>query len=151
MTIAAPYSRVAWLIPKRQGRGIGIPTVAQCTVTLMVIKAALAVGGLGRTLRWIRRSVAHAPTTVSVANEDVIALEYAVAKAAAMYPGRAMCMERSLVLLYLAKRVGIAVSYHHGVHPVPFKAHAWIELGNCVINDIPEHVRCFVAFPPIFR
>jgi len=73
--------------------------------------------------------------------------EWSVAMAAAFYPGRAQCLERSLVLYYLLRRQGIPVQYCHGVQPFPLVSHAWIEYQGEVINDVPERVREFARFP----
>jgi hypothetical protein len=67
--------------------------------------------------------------------------------AAAFYPGRAECLERSLVLYYILRRQGVRVRYCHGVQPSPLTAHAWIEYGGEVINDVPEHVKEFSRLP----
>jgi hypothetical protein len=70
-----------------------------------------------------------------------------VAMAAALYPGRARCLEQSLVLYYLLRRRGVAVRYRQGVMPHPFQAHAWIEYDGEVITDVAEHAAQFSSLP----
>jgi hypothetical protein len=77
----------------------------------------------------------------------VKATEHAVAMAGALYPGRALCLEQSLVLYYLMRRQGVAVNYCQGVQPYPFQAHAWIEYDGEPINDVAEHVKRFARLP----
>jgi hypothetical protein len=69
--------------------------------------------------------------------------------AAAFYPGRALCLERSLTLFYFARLAGVPVTYHHGVQPLPFAAHAWVEYDGHVINDTDEHVITYRRLPQV--
>jgi hypothetical protein len=123
--------------------------VAQCFAVITLLKARLFMFGLGSTLRWIRKQEAHTPITTLAPNAFVTACEYAVAMAAALYPGRAFCLERSLALFYFARRAGVPVTYHHGVQPLPFTAHAWVEYDGQVINDVDEHVLSYRRLPQV--
>jgi hypothetical protein len=91
--------------------------------------------------------VEHVPATEQASMDTVRAAEYRVAMAAALYPGRAKCLEQSLVLYCLLRRKGIGVHYYQGVRPYPFQAHAWVEYRGEVINDVPEHVAQFARLP----
>jgi hypothetical protein len=64
-----------------------------------------------------------------------------------LYPGRARCLEQSLVLYYLLRRRGVALHYRQGVMPHPFQAHAWIEYRDEVITDVAEHAAQFACMP----
>jgi hypothetical protein len=130
------------------GRG-NVPSVARCLVVIATMKARLRVFGLGPTLRWIRRHEVQTPTIALAPNTFVVACEYAVALAAALYPGRALCLERSLTLLYVARSSGVPVTYHHGVQPLPFAAHAWVEYEGHVVNDTEEHVLTYLRLPQV--
>lgn len=121
----------------------------RCTVVIAVIKFRLAMQGFSRTVRWIRRQVDDVPVTEHAGTKAVRAEEYRVAMAAALYPGRAQCLERSLALYLLLRRRGVAVRYRQGVQPFPFKAHAWVEYRGEVINDVPEHAKQFMPLPEI--
>lgn len=123
--------------------------MARCLVTIAIIKARLFVSGLGPTLRWIRRREVQTPITRLTPQAFLTACEYAVAMAAAVYPGRALCLERSLALFYFARRGGIAVTYHHGVLPLPFAAHAWVEYEGRVVNDVEERLLEFLRLPQV--
>ena len=63
--------------------------------------------------------------------------------AGAFYPGRALCLEQSLLLYDVLRRQGVPAKYCQGVKLHPFQAHAWIEYQGQVINDVPEHVKGF--------
>ena len=128
-------------------RSVRVPSVLRCGLTLLALKLALKVCGFGPTIRWIGRRVRMAPGLAAVDPAAVAAAEQAVATAAAFYPGRALCLEQSLVLYFLLRRQGVAVTYCHGVRPHPFEAHAWIEYGGEVINDVREHLKPFTRLP----
>jgi transglutaminase-like putative cysteine protease len=123
------------------------PSVLTCGLAIFAVKLALRVRGFGRTIRWIRRRV-H-----PIAGSNVIALDavrvagHTVAMAGALYPGRAMCLEQSLVLYYLLRRQGVPIRFVMGVQPRPFGAHAWVEYEGTPVNDVPEHVTWFTRLP----
>jgi hypothetical protein len=140
-------------VPRRPPRaamnagGVEVPPVVRCGLLIAWFKALLRILGFLGTLEWIRKRVELLPATVEAEPETVKAVEYAVAMAGALYPGRAKCLEQSLTLYYLLRRSGVAAMYCQGVQPYPFQAHAWIEYRGEVINDVPEHARFFARLP----
>lgn len=124
-----------------------VPSYLQCWICLWTVKIALRVAGFDRTMTWLRRRTEGVRTLVSVDTGVVRAAEHRVAMAAAFYPGRARCLEQSLVLYYVMRRQGIPVTYCQGVRLYPFAAHAWIEYENEVVNDLPEHILPFTRLP----
>lgn len=129
------------------GEGLRAPSVLRCGITIFFMKAALGLCGFGRVIQWLRRSLAPIETAKVVDVSTIQAAERAVATAAALYPGRARCLEQSLVLYYLLRRQGVTVRYCHGVIPHPFEAHAWVEYQGQVINDVAEHAKRFARLP----
>lgn len=127
--------------------GVHLPSYLRCALIIMHVKLRFAVQGYERTLLWVRRRVEGVPATEQTSTETVRAAEHRVAIAAALYPGRVQCLERSFALYYLLRRRGAAVRYCQGVQPYPFQAHAWIEYRDEVINDVPEHARQFARLP----
>lgn len=123
--------------------GLKVPSVIGCLFLLMWLKLLLLLRGFGGAHRWLR-SQARPPSGAWSASLDFVrAAEYKVALAAALYPGRAKCLEQSLALYYVLRRQGIAAIYCQGVQPFPFQAHAWIEYQGEVVNDVAEHARGF--------
>ncbi|MGH7717309.1 MAG: lasso peptide biosynthesis B2 protein [Gemmatimonadaceae bacterium] len=114
---------------------------------ILVLKAALKILGFEKTLRWMRTRVGRAELLGGVDSATVTATEHAVAVAGALYPGRALCLEQSLVLYYVLRRQGVAIKYCTGIQPHPFAAHAWAEYCGQVVNDVAEHVRHFTRLP----
>ena len=131
------------------GGVLKVPSVLRCGLLIAWFKGLLRVRGFLGTLEWIRRRIERLPATSEAELETVRAVEYAVAMAGALYPGRAKCLEQSVTLYYQLRRSGVGVTLRIGVQPHPFLAHAWVEYRNLPINDFPEHIKQFVAFPAL--
>ena len=123
------------------------PSVFTCAAMIFALKVAFRIYGFGRLIRWIGRRVESIPATTWLDADAVKAAERAVATAGALYPGRALCLEQSLVLYYLLRRRGVAIEYRQGVMAHPFQAHAWIEYDGEVVSDVAEHAKQFVRLP----
>ncbi len=123
------------------------PGVLQCGFMILAIKAMLKIRGFAWTVDWIRVRVEKIPASTLTTVDTVRAIQWPVAMAAALYPGRARCLEQSLVLYYLLRRRGTSVRYCQGVKPFPFQAHAWIEYRGEPINDVSEHAQQFGRLP----
>ena len=103
--------------------------------------------GLERVRRWMARAGtkrgAHAADPSSIAVQT--------ARAAAHFPFKPTCLERSLVLWRLLRMRGIAGELHIGVRPRSgaggIDAHAWIEHDGIVINDCGDVKEHYAAFP----
>lgn len=126
-----------------------VPSVLWCGLMIFVVKTALRARGFGPTLRWLRRRVEDVPVLAEVHIEAVRAVELAVAIASALYPGRALCLEQSLVLYYLLRKTGVPAQFRIGVQPYPFLAHAWVQYQGKVVTDVPEHVKRFAVLPGV--
>lgn len=124
-----------------------VPSVVRSGLLIAALKLSLKTRGFAPTIEWIRRRVEPVPRLGDVDPTIVKAAEWSVAMAAAFYPGRAQCLERSLVLYYILRRQGVPVRYCHGVQPWPLISHAWVEYRGEVINDVPERVKEFSRFP----
>lgn len=130
---------------------LGVPSVAATLLRFAALKTALATVGFARTWRWIRSHAGRTPLLAEVDCQVVARAEYVVAMAAALYPGHAACLERSLMLYWHLRRAGAPVEYRMGVQMYPFLAHAWVEFHAAPINDVPEHVRLFQRIEGIER
>lgn len=51
------------------------------------------------------------------------------------YPKRVLCLQRAAATACLLKRFGIPARMVIGVQRLPFKAHAWVEVAGCIVND----------------
>jgi hypothetical protein len=69
---------------------------------------------------------------------DVIAMVCSsVQRACVWYPKRSLCLQRTAVTTCLLRIYGVAALMMVGVRPIPFLAHAWVEVGDSVVNDWP--------------
>jgi hypothetical protein len=124
-----------------------VPSVLWCGLLIAWFKGLLRIRRIQGTLDWIRQRTESLPAAAETGLETVRAFEYAVAMAAALYPGRAKCLEQSLTLYYLLRRQGVNVKFIMGVQVYPFGAHAWVEYRGEPVTDVAEHVSWFVPLP----
>jgi hypothetical protein len=145
--------RIRWQSPAvsspalSQDQGFRQPTVFWCLILICWFKLLLSLSGFFGTLEWLRRCLTPLPATRSATVESVRRAERIVATAGAVFPGRAQCLEQTLVLYYLLRTRGVSVTYWQGVQLFPFQAHAWLTYGEEIVNDVPEHVRQFTPLP----
>lgn len=136
-------------IPTAAALNVRPIAVLRCGIALLNVRLSLRTAGFGPTMRWMRRRVSGvdaAPPPNDV-GRVIMAVERTVAMAGAFFPGRARCLEQSLVLYDMLRRRGIDVRYRQGLQARPLAAHAWVEYLGRPINDVPEHVRQFVPLP----
>jgi Transglutaminase-like superfamily len=55
--------------------------------------------------------------------------------ACVLYPKRALCLQRSSVLVKILRRRGVPAHMVIGAQKLPFKAHAWVEVDGEIVND----------------
>ena len=53
------------------------------------------------------------------------------------YWKEALCLQRSAATACLLKDYGVPAQLVIGAQQMPFKAHAWVEVDGCVVNDKP--------------
>jgi hypothetical protein len=122
------------------------PSRLEFALALSAVRLGLKLVGFGRVLRasqWLVRHNASTSGEPALLRESV----HRVALVAAFFPGRALCLEQSLVLWLLLRRRGLQADLRLGVQPYPFGAHAWVEHGGQPLNEKPEFVRSFVTLP----
>ena len=61
----------------------------------------------------------------------------AVDTACIWYWKEALCLQRSAAATCLLKHYGIPARMVIGAQQSPFRAHAWVEVDGCVVNDKP--------------
>jgi Transglutaminase-like superfamily len=59
----------------------------------------------------------------------------ALDKACCLYPKRALCLQRSAVLIKMLRSRGLHAHMIIGAQKLPFRAHAWVELDGRILND----------------
>ena len=69
----------------------------------------------------------------------------AVNMACIWYWKEVLCLQRSAATTCLLKRHGVAAQMVIGAQQLPFKAHAWVEIGGRVVNDKPYTPEMYVV------
>ena len=118
-------------------------SVAFCLAQLCLVRLYLRALGFGWTLAHFERAAPAVATPMSAEDPMIDRVAQSVAAAAALYPGRARCLEQSLVLSRELRRLGAAARLRFGVHPYPFGAHAWVEVQGRMINEDEDYLKMF--------
>jgi hypothetical protein len=124
------------------------PSILGCFITLLFTRLSLKTLGFRRTVRFVRWRAARIGARSPRSTPTLAAR--AVAIAGAFFPGRAVCLEQSLALHLVLKRLGHEATLRIGVQPYPFLAHAWVEHHGQPVLEDEETVARFVAFPGAF-
>jgi hypothetical protein len=66
-----------------------------------------------------------------------VELCHAVDLACVFYFKQVMCLQRSAAAAILLRRHGLHAEMVIGAQMLPFKSHAWVEVGGVVVNDKP--------------
>jgi len=70
-------------------------------------------------------------------DDEVETVCEAVDMACIWYWKEVLCLQRSAVTACLLKQYGIPAQMVIGAQQMPFRAHAWVEIDGCVVNDKP--------------
>ncbi len=68
---------------------------------------------------------------------DVERICFAVDLACIWYWKKVLCLQRSAATACLLKRHGVPAQMVIGAQQIPFRSHAWVEVGGRVVNDKP--------------
>jgi hypothetical protein len=135
----AEQSSVA-AVPYRQV--IGATTLGDHVDTVLawlviaVCDVAIRCAGYPRTWRlveWLRGRVATADNRRLASARRI---QGAVDRASPYYVSRVPCLLRSTATIVLLRVHGIRANLVFGVQRAPFAAHAWVELGDELVNEI---------------
>lgn len=132
-----------------QAREVGVPSARRCFAFLVGIKVSLLILGFGRTYRIIARLTRSKDAAVGGCTVAVNATAERVAIAAAFFPGRALCLEQSLAIYFLLRRMSLQATLQLGVQAYPFAAHAWVEHAGEPVNESREKLKSLVPLPEL--
>jgi hypothetical protein len=68
---------------------------------------------------------------------DTAEVCHAIDSACVWYRKEVLCLQRSAATACLLRSRGIPGRLVIGTHPIPFRAHAWVEVDGRVVNDKP--------------
>ncbi|MDR7256287.1 hypothetical protein J2X47_000448 [Sphingomonas sp. BE270] len=135
------------LVPSEQLEFLGRPTaldIMAATMARVMVQALLKHRGF----EWAYRSVIaakakHGSTAESDDSQDPAAIAAAFQATDLLMGNTNRCLPRSLAFLRLCITRGHLPSLVLGVRTNPFTAHAWVQIGNKVLNDTVDKVRVF--------
>lgn len=116
---------------------------------LPYVAVRLKIRGYRKTLAWSHR--AYRPRAALPQKQAVLhakSMSDMISAASRYGPYQASCLWRSLVLVRMMARAGIRGELVLAAKPVgqQLKAHAWVQLGDIVINDQPDIAEEFTSF-----
>ncbi len=105
---------------------------------LLALPSRLLVGAVRRAMGPAASAAAAPPV------DRLAAISGALAR---RWPTNALCLQRSLALLWLLRRRGIGAELKIGVRRTDgqLQAHAWVEVGGVAVNDDASHHGGFVV------
>jgi hypothetical protein len=123
------------------------PSLPVALVSLLGIRLALKVVGMGRTARMLRRLEARMPPRQDDASSVTVAVVHVVSVAGALLPGRLRCLEQALTVHALLRLRGVVAPVRLGVQPYGFTAHAWVEYHGRPVGESDSVMDHVVPFP----
>jgi hypothetical protein len=130
-----------WRSYRRMNRG-DRRLAAGTAAALLATRVGLRLAGLRRCQALMMRQMPPRKAAVSPAlavevGQKVAAIQEAVSR---HLPWQPSCLEKSLVLCWQLDRRGIPADLRIGARKAAgrFEAHAWVEMGNVVLNDSGE-------------
>lgn len=116
-----------------------------------VVRASLRTFGFRRTIqrakKFAMRCAVQPPGPNAI--DDATDLARLVESAAAIFPGRARCLEQSLCVYLLLRRRGVPAELRIGARALPFAAHAWVDVAGRCINTEADVLAAFQVFPEV--
>ncbi|MFL6246809.1 MAG: lasso peptide biosynthesis B2 protein [Thermoanaerobaculia bacterium] len=105
---------------------------------LLAARLSVALFGWAATIHaWERRY--PQPSEPREDGDALDAIDHAVRDTAARSLLHHECKERGLACLAMARRAGVAADLLIGLTYTPLAAHVWVECGDRIISDLPEH------------
>jgi hypothetical protein len=88
------------------------------------------------SFRTLHGLLKNCPVDTRAGNDEAIErVCAAVNHACIWYPKRALCLQRAFVTTWLLRKHGVNALMVLGAQMLPFKAHAWVEVGGKAINE----------------
>lgn len=116
---------------ERKGGG-GWLSLPRALAEIAAVEWGMRTGGMPALRRRLARHPL-APPAVDPARAWRIVEQ--TQRATALYVKKAWCLQRSTACAGLLRAAGVPAEVVIGVVPVPFAAHAWVEIGHHVVND----------------
>jgi hypothetical protein len=108
--------------------------VLRAYMTLIHFHVYLRRGDFSSLYKEVRNTPRSDVPTIPIGVDRICA---AVDMACIWYWKEVLCLQRSAATACLLKRYGFPAQMVIGAQQIPFRAHAWVEVDGCVVNDKP--------------
>lgn len=121
--------------------------IARACIRLVRIRFAVLTSGVAPLVRALalleppRKKREHVLTP----HQHVAVVE----SAAALFPGRARCLEQSICLIEQLREDGYRGELKIGIRAKPFVSHAWVELNDLPLNEHASVTRELTLLAPV--
>ena len=132
-------------------KAIDARLLAHAWISLCLIELALRRRGFHDVVQRIETSVRPQDTVTSRNMRRAQRYARRIEVAARFHPIFPRCLHRSLVLHQWLRGEGLPSQLQIGVVKSgnQLKAHAWVSVGEYVVNDHPESIRAFTPLAPV--
>jgi hypothetical protein len=147
LTIPAPQSALTITTAAAAQRRVPTMLLLRFAMALLAVTVRHRDNKLESLLGWLRqrqcaiRRDGHSVTPEETAKQMDSFLRLRVW----FYTAAQRCLFDSLVLAVFLTKQKIPCTFVIGVSTKPFLAHAWLQIGELVLNDTAEHVQMFKA------
>jgi hypothetical protein len=130
-----PLPNFPWYAGNRDETASAPPLLTACGLAgLFVFDCILSL----LSMKGLCRVVSVWPTRNKLLTDEASLLQKAcrgVERACVWYPRKTLCLQRSAVTTCMLRFAGLPAKLVLGAQPMPFQAHAWVELHGAVVND----------------
>jgi len=109
--------------------------VFESWILLLLLEGTMRIQGFSKLHEWVRRQRVQADSGRAAPTAEELC--HAVDLACVFYFKQVLCLQRSAATALLLKRHGYDAKLAIGAQVLPFKSHAWVEIGENVMNDKP--------------
>lgn len=135
---------LTFVTPGEERRPIPFLHLAQFSIAFLLVLLRLRLKGLESLLEWIGRRQTSIHHTHPIPREATVErLASFLWSRTWFYTAQRRCLFDSLVLSVYLSRAMIPSTFVIGVATKPFLAHAWVQIGESVLNDTAEHIQNF--------
>lgn len=142
--LANPKMASAFMASSRSWRAVSFADIRRFAVALLMVVLNPGKRRLQFILGWLHRhqSSLHVQS-LSAAEGVTRELNSFLWLRTWCYTASRHCLFDSLILSVYLTKASIPCTFVTGVATKPFRAHAWVQIGESVLNDTAEHVYMF--------
>jgi hypothetical protein len=109
--------------------------VFESWILLVMLEGMMCIRGFGNLHEWVRRQRIQPDACRAAPTAEELC--HAADLACVFYFKQVLCLQRSAATALLLKRHGYDAKLAIGAQVLPFKSHAWVEIGEKVMNGRP--------------